>query len=568
MNIAEEIRSFFRGDVEASTKTRNEYSRDASLFRIKPEIVVFPKDAADVRNLVSFVVKKNQGGTRISLTARSGGTDMTGGPLSDSIVVVFTRYMNHLKGFVGEYVVVEPGMYYRDFDKETKKHGFILPSYPASREICALGGMVANNAGGEKSLTYGKTERYVKKITMVLGDGKLHTFKPLRKTEWEEKLQEDGMEGDIYRRMYDLIISNRSVIEKARPLVSKNSSGYALWDVFNENLGVFDLTKVIVGSQGTLGIITDVTFQLIRPNPHVALVVLFLDDMEKLGDVIKHMMRHKPESFESYDNHTFRVAVKFFPEFAARLKSNFFKLAVSFLPEIWMMLTGGVPKLILLAEFTASTQEEARRMAEKAEKDMRMSFGVRTKIARTNAEAEKYWAIRRESFNLLRKRVRGLRAAPFIDDFVVQPEQVPEFLPKLEQIIHEYDDLVYTVAGHMGDGNFHVIPLMDPKNKRMKETIREVARRVYELVLAYRGSISGEHNDGLIRGAYVEAMFGKDMYKLFQETKHIFDPDGIFNPGKKIDVSLEQSLANIEVVSTSTERRIGKGVRDIEKLGM
>ena len=549
MNLAREIRSFFKGDVEISTKTRNEYSRDASLFRIKPEIVVFPKDVTDVCNLVSFVAKKKREGAHISLTARSGGTDMTGGPLSDSIVVVFTRYMNHLKGFVGEYAIVEPGMYYRDFDAETKKHGLILPSYPASREICAIGGMVGNNAGGEKNLKYGKTEHYVKKITMVLGDGRPYVFKPLHKGEWEQKLQEHTVEGDIYRRMHDMIVSHRALVEKARPAVSKNSSGYNLWDIWDENREVFDLTKVIVGSQGTLGIITNITFQLVRPNPHSALVILFLDDMKKLGGVIKRMMRHKPESFESYDDNTFRIAIKYFPEFAVRLKSNFFKLAISFFPELWMMLTRGIPKLVLLAEFTAKTPKEARLMAEKAEKDMRASFGIRTKIARTNAEAEKYWLMRRESFNLLRKHTRGLRATPFIDDVVVRPEQVPEFLPKLEKIINEYDDLIYTVAGHMGDGNFHVIPLMDPKNKRMKQIIREVARRVYDLVLSYHGSISGEHNDGLIRGAYVEDMFGKDVYGLFQETKRIFDPDGIFNPGKKINVSLEQSLAKIETGS-------------------
>ena len=549
MNLAREIRSFFKGDVEISTKTRNEYSRDASLFRIKPEIVVFPKDVTDVCNLVSFVAKKKREGAHISLTARSGGTDMTGGPLSDSIVVVFTRYMNHLKGFVGEYAIVEPGMYYRDFDAETKKHGLILPSYPASREICAIGGMVGNNAGGEKNLKYGKTEHYVKKITMVLGDGRPYVFKPLHKGEWEQKLQEHTVEGDIYRRMHDMIVSHRALVEKARPAVSKNSSGYNLWDIWDENREVFDLTKVIVGSQGTLGIITNITFQLVRPNPHSALVILFLDDMKKLGGVIKRMMRHKPESFESYDDNTFRIAIKYFPEFAVRLKSNFFKLAISFFPELWMMLTRGIPKLVLLAEFTAKTPKEARLMAEKAEKDMRASFGIRTKIARTNAEAEKYWLMRRESFNLLRKHTRGLRAAPFIDDVVVGLEQVPEFLPKLEKIINEYDDLIYTVAGHMGDGNFHVIPLMDPKNKRMKQIIREVARRVYDLVLSYHGSISGEHNDGLIRGAYVEDMFGKDVYGLFQETKRIFDPDGIFNPGKKINVSLEQSLAKIETGS-------------------
>ena len=549
MALLDDVRTLIKGDVSDDAEVLRVHSHDTSIFKRTPRIVVFPKDAADVCNLVSYVAKKKREGVLVSLTARSGGTDMTGGSLSESIVMVFTRYMNHWKGFMGEYAIVEPGMYYRDFDVETKKHGLILPSYPASREICAIGGMVSNNAGGEKNLKYGKTERYVKKITMVLGDGKLHVFKPLHKEEWEQKMREDGIEGDIYRRMRELIMSHRAIIEKARPTVSKNSSGYNLWDVFDEKRNVFDLTKVIVGSQGTLGIITDVTFQLVRPNPHSALLVLFLDDMNNLGKVIKRIMRHKPESFESYDDHTFRVAIKFFPEFATRLKSNFFKLAISFLPEIWMMLTGGVPRLVLLAEFTAKTEKEARLMAERAEKDMHAFSGLRSKIARTKAEAEKYWIMRRESFNLLRKRVRGLRAAPFIDDVVVQPEQVPEFLPKLKQIIDEYDDLIYTVAGHMGDGNFHVIPLMDPKNKRMKQTIREVARRVYDLVLAYHGSISGEHNDGLIRGAYVEDMFGKDMYELFKETKHIFDPEGIFNPGKKINVSLEEALGHMDIVS-------------------
>ncbi len=547
MSLAGEIKSFFKGDVETSARTRDEYSRDASLFRIKPEIVVFPKDVADVCALVSFVAKKKQGGVAISLTARSGGTDMTGGPLSESIVVVFTRYMNRLKRFMGEYVVAEPGMYYRDLDAETKKRGLLLPSYPASRDICAIGGMVANNAGGEKNLKYGKTARYVKKVTMVLRDGRSYVFGPLHREDWERSMQEESVQGDVYRHMYELLTKNRELIERARPSVSKNSSGYALWDALDEQRGVFDLTKVIVGSQGTLGIITDVTLQLVRPNPYSALVIIFLDDMHTLGKIIKQVMRYNPESFESYDDHTFRIAIKYFPEFAVRLKSNIFKLAVLFLPELWMMITGGIPKLVLLAEFTASTQEEARRMAEKAQHEIVASFGIRTKIARTSKEAEKYWAMRRESFNLLRTRIRGRRAAPFIDDFVIHPKDVPEFLPKLERIIHEHDGLIYTVAGHMGDGNFHVIPLIDPKDKRMKKTIRETARKVYDLVLAYNGSISGEHNDGLIRGPYVKDMFGKEMYSLFEETKHIFDPENIFNPGKKISVTWDDAAKHLDL---------------------
>ncbi|TSC78366.1 MAG: putative oxidoreductase [Parcubacteria group bacterium Gr01-1014_29] len=552
MSLAKEIHKFFRGDVDASDEVLEEYSRDASLFRIKPEVVVFPKDMDDVCNLVAFVAAKKKEGCAISLTARSAGTDMTGGPLSESIVVVFTRYMNNLKEIVGDHAVVEPGMLYRDLDAETKKRGLILPSYPASRELCAVGGMVANNAGGEKNLKYGKTERYVEKVTMVLHDGKPHVFSALSERELEKKKGEVGVEGELYRKMYELIAAHYAVISKARPTVSKNSSGYNLWNVYDKDRGIFDLSKVIVGSQGTLGIITDSTLRLVRPNPFSSLVVMFLKekDVSRLGEIIPRVLSYSPESFESYDDNTFRIAVKFFPEFAARLQSNFFKLAFSFLPEIWMVITGGVPKLVLLAEFTAGTPEEALRHAREAEQALRTMFGIATKIAKTNTEAEKYWAMRRESFNLLRKRIRGLRTAPFIDDLVVAPEHLSEFLPKLETILRKHTNMIYTVAGHMGDGNFHIIPLMDPNDPSLANTIRKVAGRVYDLVLAYNGSISGEHNDGIVRGPYVRQMFGDEVYKLFQETEHIFDPDDIFNPGKKVGVTLDESLEHLDVNTT------------------
>ncbi|MEK7173558.1 MAG: FAD-binding oxidoreductase, partial [Patescibacteria group bacterium] len=313
LSLAKEIRAFFNGEVETSAAVREEYSRDASLFKMKPEIVVFPKNTEDAARLVAFVAKKKQEGVDISLTARSAGTDMTGGPLSQSIVMVCTRYMNRVKGFMGDYITVEPGMYYRDLDVLTRKHGLFLPSYTASRDICAVGGMVANNAGGEKNIQYGKTERYVKKITMVLRDGRPHTFSALTQKELQKKLQEKGIEGDIYRKMHDLITRNNDIIKSARPAVSKNSSGYYLWNIMNEQEETFDLTKILVGSQGTFGIITDVTFQLIRPKPYSSLVVMFLKDTKRLGEVINHVMRQKPESFESYDDHTFKIAVKFFP---------------------------------------------------------------------------------------------------------------------------------------------------------------------------------------------------------------------------------------------------------------
>jgi len=156
--------------------------------------------------------------------------------------------------------------------------------------------------------------------------------------------------------------------------------------------------------------------------------------------------------------------------------------------------------------------------------------------------------VRRESFNLLRKKVVGRRTAPFIDDFVVPPLKLPEFLPKLEAILSTYD-LTYTIAGHVGDGNFHIIPLIDPRRADTARMIDELSHKVYDLVLIYQGSITGEHNDGLVRTPYVEKMFGTDMYNLFVQVKKIFDPLNIFNPGKKVGTTFAEALRHLDLPS-------------------
>lgn len=212
-----------------------------------------------------------------------------------------------------------------------------------------------------------------------------------------------------------------------------------------------------------------------------------------------------------------------------------------------MVLTGGIPKLVLMVEFRADTQEEALMRAQalaSEAKQNRLHIGVR--VARTERAARKYWVVRHESFNLLRKKIRGLRTAPFIDDFVVPPLRLSEFLPKLEEILSHYD-LTYTIAGHVGDGNFHIIPLVDPKRPDTAKIIDELSHKVYDLVLSYHGSITGEHNDGLIRTPYVEKMFGSDMYALFLEIKKIFDPLNIFNPGKKVGTNFSDAMAHLDL---------------------
>jgi len=445
------------------------------------------------------------------------------------------KHMNRV-GEVGDnYAVTQPGVYYRDFEKATMGKGLMLPSYPASREICAMGGIVANNSGGERTLKYGKTEKYVEELDIVLSDGSQTTFKSLTPEELEEKKKLQTLEGKIYREMDALLTENAALIEEHRPKVSKNSAGYALWSVYDAKTGMFNLAKLICGSQGTLALWTKAKLGLVRPKDHRAMLVIFLQDLNILPEIMNRVLLHNPESFESYDDHTFTLAVKFLPQMLAQMGLvKAARLGIDFIPEALMVATGGVPKLILMAEFAEDTIEEADAKATAA-KEALADLPVQTKIEKDEKESEKYWIVRRESFNLLRKNLHGLVSSPFIDDFVVPPSSYPTFLPKLNALLDEYkDNMIYTVAGHIGDGNIHIIPLMDLTKEANRQIILDLAPRVYELVIKEGGTTTGEHNDGIVRTPYLPMLFGPEMIALFERTKKIFDPLNIFNPGKKV----------------------------------
>ncbi|MDO8510445.1 MAG: FAD-binding oxidoreductase [bacterium] len=536
----DDLKTLIKGEIETEAAVLKNYSRDASLFEVMPQAVVHPKDVEDIKALVHYAAKNAESG--VSLTVRAGGSDMGGGPLGESIILDSTAHFSKIGGVEGDEITVEPGVFYRDFEKVTLAKNLLLPCFPASRELCTVGGMVANNAGGEKSLTYGKTNRYVRRLKAVLADGNEYTVEPLSKSELEEKIKQNNFEGTLYRDLYQLLEDNYELIQKSRPTVSKDSTGYALWNVWDKK--TFDLTQLFVGSQGTLGIITEIKFALVRPKPHAKLLVIFLHDLTHLALITKTMLSFKPESFESYDDHTLKLAVKYFPEILKSLKTNILSLAWKFIPEFSMILRGGMPKLILLVEFTGDNAEDVA-IRSKAALESLSGLNVRKRLTHSRAEARKYWVIRRESFNLLRHHMRDVHTAPFIDDIVVRPEHLPEFLPKLESVLAEYK-LTYTIAGHVGDGNFHIIPLMNLKDPETKTIVFDLADKVYELVFAFKGSMSGEHNDGLIRSRFLPKMYGEQMYGLFKKTKEIFDPHNIFNPGKKIGTKIAYLKSHFE----------------------
>ncbi len=210
-----------------------------------------------------------------------------------------------------------------------------------------------------------------------------------------------------------------------------------------------------------------------------------------------------------------------------------------------MTLTGGLPKLILMAEFTGASEAEVVERMKKAQAEVESLYGLKTHVTKNEQEEQKYWTVRRESFNLLRQHVKNMHTAPFIDDIVVHPADLPSFLPELDTIFKKYPSLIYTIAGHAGDANFHIIPLMDLTKADQRAIIPVLSDEVYDLVLKYKGSITAEHNDGLVRGPYLEKMYGAKIYGLFKEVKQIFDPLNIFNPHKKTDATEQYLIDHI-----------------------
>jgi FAD/FMN-containing dehydrogenase len=538
----------FSGELDDSAQTKELYSHDASMFEIIPEIVASPKTAEDVATLVKFVAENKKDNPTLSLTARSAGTDMSGAAINDSIIVDFNKHLTQLISMDATRAVVQPGMFFRDFDLETIKFDALLPSYPASRDLCSVGGMVNNNSGGEKSLEFGKTDKYVPELKFIFADGIERVVKPLTKTQLIAKMGQEDFEGRVYKDLFELIEANYDTIKAAKPNVSKDSTGYHLWNVWDRETGIFDLTQAIIGAQGTLGFVTEATFQLVPRPKHSGLLVLFLRDIDDLGDLIATVVKHKPASFEGFDDQTLLLAIKFMPSFLSFLGPvKFIHLLFTLIPEGFQMLKG-FPKLVLMIEFTGDTEAIVRSKIHALHAELK-PFKARYEINGfeedpTEGTSEKFWILRRRSFQLLRSKVKDKHTAPFIDDFVVNPEYLPEFFPQLRAIIKKYK-LFATIAGHMGDGNFHIIPLMKLEDPNDRAKLLPAMKEVDNLVLKYKGSLSGEHNDGLVRGPWLKDMYGEEVLELFKQTKSIFDPDHIFNPRKKANATWDYSYSHI-----------------------
>lgn len=532
------IKQSFKGELSTEGGTLEHFSRDASIFEMKPELVAFPKDPDDIKALVKFVASNKKNNPRLSLTARAAGTCMSGGTLNNSIIISLTEHINkvvelHVRD---KTVTCQSGLFYRDLEKELDVHDLLLPPYTSSKRLNTVGGMVANNSGGEKSLGYGKTEKYVEKLKVILADGEEYEIKKMTKQDLSDRIKKDDLLGKIYKEIYKLLNDNKELIQTKRPKVTKNSAGYTIWDVWDGQH--FDAPKLFVGSQGTLGIITEITFSLIKQKKHHGILMIFMQNYDHLPEIVNTVLSHNPDCFESFDHYTFDLALKYMTGFAKILHLTEDETIKAFHPEIARVEKSGTPELTLLVEYEDNALHTIHENLNKLNSELAKFDNLETYMTHNEDERKKYWAIRRESFGLLKSKVHGKYAAPFIDDIVVDTNKLPEFFPKLYKLLGE-SKLMYTVAGHIGNGNFHIIPLMEMEADNTPARIYHMMDQVFKLVWEFNGSDSGEHNDGLVRAPYLRHQFGDEIYSIFEQIKQAFDPENIFNPKKKIGVTKE-----------------------------
>jgi len=520
--VAHYLQEHLLGEVTESTDARKFFATDNSIFSVTPSVIVYPRNENDVRKTARFSWQLAERGRTIAITARGAGTDYSGGAIGSGVVMVFPAHMNRIVQLdtkTGN-VVVEPGLNYGRLQQTLHTHERFLPPYPASIEYSTIGGAVANNAGGEKSFKYGSTQDYAKALRLVLANGEVITTGQLTKRELSKKLGLSTFEGEIYRQLDALIEENKSTIQSMRRAVTKNTAGYSIHEVKRSN-GSFDLTPLIVGSQGTLGIVSEITLSTEPFNPETTLFMASFESIESACEAIQELRKlpDTPSAIEMVDGHLL--------SFVDRLNPNQLKgsLDQPFAP------------IVLFIEFDSNSERLRKKCAKRA-RNLLGKFATNFQEETDYNKQSRMWKVRQASASLLSHSEKQLKAIPIIEDAVVPPENFAQLLKGAYQLFTNAK-LQVAVWGHAGDGNVHIHPFFDISQLGDRQRAFRLYDDYYKLVLSLGGTTSGQNNDGRLRAPLLPYVYGPEVYALFQKVKKIFDPYNIMNPGVKIDVTLD-----------------------------
>lgn len=479
-----------------------------------------------MRKTARFTWQLAERGRVIPITPRGAGTDMGGAALGNGIMLSFPAHMHHILELDDKNgtVTVEPGAIYGKVQQALHTHERFLPPYPASQEYSTVGGAVANNTSGEKSIKYGNTRDFVRSLRVVLANGEVIETGRLNKREFNKKLGLATFEGEIYRAIDALLEDNKELVEKVGFAVTKDSTGYYLQDIRQKD-GSFDLTPLFVGSQGTLGIVTEITFETELYSPNTTLLVAHFDDLDALQAAILELrdLPDIPSAIEMVDDQLLNVVDRVNVD---QLKG---------------VLSKPFPRVMLFVEFDDPSERTQKKAAKKAHKILER-YGANVQVQTDPAEQEKLWKIRYASASVVGHTDGGVKALPFIEDGVVPPERFKEYLEGLYDIFAR-NHVQPAVWGHAGDGNLHIQPFLDLGQVGDRQKVFKLTEEYIELILRLGGVISGENGDGRLRGAYLAKQYGPEMYALFQKVKQVFDPYNTLNPGVKVNASLDAAKA-------------------------
>jgi FAD/FMN-containing dehydrogenase/Fe-S oxidoreductase len=512
------------GDLKHDKITTTIYSTDASVYKEEPSAVACPKTTEDIRKILNFANEE-----KTSVTMRAGGTSLAGQVVSSGIIVDISKYMNNILEINKQemWVRVQPGVVLDELNIKLKEQGLFFGPETSTSNRCNIGGMVGNNACGSHSVVYGSTRDHTIEIKALLSDGSEAIFAPLNKTEFMEKCRLGNLEGDIYRNI-EKILSDKVNQEKIRegfpdPGVHRRNTGYAIdqlldSEIFDENSEMkFNFCRLLTGSEGTLAVTIEIKLNLVPlPPPNKALVCVHLKKRNEAFKANLIALKFKPSAVEMMDDRILKLT-----EDNVSQRNNRFFL-------------DGDPAAILIVEFVRETVGEIDVSAAGLIEALKAAgFGYSYPIVK-GKDISKVWELRKAGLGVLSNMPGDPKPVTLMEDTAINVEVLPEYMDEIEVLLAKYGkDSVF--HAHIGTGELHIRPILNLKDTGDVKLFRTIALETAHLVKKYRGSLSGEHGDGRLRGEFIPIMLGEHNYNLLKQVKKCWDPDFILNPGKITD---------------------------------
>ena len=509
--LERKLRRHVDGEVRFAEADRRLYATDASHYRIPPLGVVLPRTAEGLRSAVQVIAEH-----RVPIVPRGGGTSLSGQSVGAGVVIDTSKHLHRILDLdaKGRRVRVEPGVVLDRLNRHLAPSGLTFGPDVSTLDRATMGGMIANNSAGSRSVKYGTTAMHLLATQVVLSDGTFATLEPKAPGQLATLLRKAGVEGDAYRTAQQIAVECADEIRARFPDLLRKVSGYALDSLLAQ--GPLNLAKLIAGSEGTLALVASADLN-VEPLPTArGIACVSFAGLTKALEAVPHILATSPSATELIDRMILDLA-RGSAEYRGR---------VAFLDR-------GV-QAFLLVEFSEDSAAAVRGGFDRLRTALAATAGTLEIVTADAAQCERLWALRKIALPLLMTLPGSRKPVSFVEDTAVAVEKLPRFVERFHEILADHRT-TGSFYGHASVGCLHIRPLLDLHEVRGREEMASIAGAVVELVREFGGCLSGEHGDGLARSRFNRAMFGETVYDAFRRVKHAFDPDGILNPGKVVD---------------------------------